>query len=129
MDELQRVRSAEGDAFRRAEVIRGPASRRHWSTEEKSRIVAESYAPGASMTAVARRHGLHRNQLVRWRRQSRDLASGENGLPSFVPVAVAVPDRATDRIELESAGVRIRVGSGFDAGELRRVLLVLRGLG
>jgi transposase len=81
------------------------------------------------MTAVARRHGLHRNQLDRWRRLSRGLAAGENGLPSFVPVAVAAADGATDRIELESAGVTIRVGSGFDAGELRRVLLVLRELG
>jgi hypothetical protein len=34
-----------------------------------------------------------------------------------------------DRIALVSAGVTIRVGSGFDAGELRRVLLVLRELG
>jgi hypothetical protein len=50
-------------------------------------------------------------------------------LPNFVPVAVAAPGGGADRIELESAGVTIRVGSGFDAGELRRVLLVLRGLG
>jgi transposase-like protein len=81
------------------------------------------------MTAVARRYGLHRNQLDRWRRQSRDLVADGNSLANFVPVAVAAPDGATDRIELESAGVTIRVGSGFDAGELRRVLLVLRGLG
>jgi transposase len=129
MDELHRGCLPEDDTARRAEAIGGPAPRRRWTTQEKSRIVAESYVPGASMTAVARRHRLHRNQLVRWRRQSRDLASGENGLPSFVPVAVAVPDGATDRIELESAGVTVRVGSGFDAGELRRVLLVLRELG
>ena len=127
MDELHRSRS--GDALRRAEVIRRPASRRHWTTQEKSRIVSESYAPGASMRAVARRHGLHRNQLDRWRRQFRDAAAGETGLPNFVPVAVAAPDGEADRIELVSAGVTIRVGSGFDVGELRRVLLVLRELG
>jgi transposase len=129
MDELHRGWLPEGDPVRRVEAIGGPATRRRWTTQEKSRIVAESYAPGASMTAVARRHGLHRNQLDRWRRQSRDLATGENGLPTFVPVAVAVPSGTADRIELLSAGVTVRVGSGFDAGELRRVLLVLRELG
>ena len=127
MDELHGSCPPEGEAFRR--VISRPARRRHWTTQEKSRIVAESHAPGASMTAVARRYGLHRNQLDRWRRQSRDLVADGNSLANFVPVAVAAPDGATDRIELESAGVTIRVGSGFDAGELRRVLLVLRGLG
>ena len=129
MDDLHRSYPPEDDTVRRAEAIGGPAPRRRWTTQEKSRIVAESYTPGASMTAVARRHGLHRNQLVKWRRQSRDLAADGNSLPNFVPVAVAAPDGATDRIELESAGVRIRVGSGFDAGDLRRVLLVLRELG
>jgi transposase len=129
MDELHRSCPPEDDTVRSVEAIGEPAPRRRWTTEEKSQIVAESYAPGASTTAVARRHGLYRNQLVRWRRQFRGAAASETGLPNFVPVAVATPDGEADRIELVSAGVRIRVGSGFDAGELRRVLLVVRGLG
>jgi hypothetical protein len=32
------------------------------------------------------------------------------------------------RIELSCGGVTIRVGSGFDAGDLRRVLQVVREL-
>ena len=51
--------------------------RRRWPRSEKLRIVAESYAPGASATAVAVRHGLHRNQLVAWRRQLRDHAAAQ----------------------------------------------------
>ena len=129
MDELHRNCPTEGDTFRRVEVISGVARRRRWSTEEKSRIVAESYAPGASATAVALRHGLHRNQIFGWRRRFRDRAASESGLLKFVPVAMTPGGGDAGRIELVSGGVTIRVGSGFDAGELRRVLLVVRELG
>jgi transposase len=51
------------------------ARRRRWPRSEKARIVAESYAPGASATAVAVPHGLHRNQIIAWSRQQRNHAS------------------------------------------------------
>jgi len=44
--------TTEADTFRRLEVISGVALRRRWPRSEKARIVAESYAPGASATAV-----------------------------------------------------------------------------
>src|SRR6516162_4372049 len=69
MSDLHRNYTTEGDIFRRVEVISGVARRRRWPRSEKARIVAESYAPGASATAVAVRHGLHRNQIFAWRRQ------------------------------------------------------------
>lgn len=128
MDELHHNCPTEADTFRRVEVITGVARRRRWTTEEKVRIVAESYAAGASATAVALRHGLHRNQIFGWRRQFRDVAASENG-PNFVPIAMASPIGEAGRIELVSGGVTIRVDSGFDAGALRRVLLVIRELG
>ena len=39
----------------RIEVLSGPERRRRWSAEEKRSIVAEAFAPGASVCAVARR--------------------------------------------------------------------------
>ena len=43
--------------------------RRHrWPAEEKARIVQETYAPGMSVSLVARRHGIAPNQLFSWRR-------------------------------------------------------------
>jgi hypothetical protein len=42
----------------RIEVITRGERRRRWSLEEKQAIVAESLAPNASLTAVARRHGI-----------------------------------------------------------------------
>lgn len=42
-------------AIARVEVITGPERRRRWSAEQKRAIVAESLAPGAVVTEIARR--------------------------------------------------------------------------
>ena len=47
-------------------------TRRTWSLEERQRIVAEALAPGASVAAVARRHGLNANLIFKWVRRSRE---------------------------------------------------------
>jgi transposase len=129
MDGLPNNLPTEGDTFRRVEVITGVARRRRWTAAEKARIVAESYAPGASGTAVALRYGLHRNQIFSWRRQFRGdrTAAALDRTTEFVPIAIAGGSGAGP-IELSCAGVTIRVGAGFDAGDLRRVLQVVREL-
>ena len=43
---------------RRLEIFTGAGRCRTWSAEAKARIVAESQVAGASVYAVARRHGL-----------------------------------------------------------------------
>jgi transposase len=128
MDGLLNNLPTEHDTFRRVEVITGMARRRRWTAAEKARIVAESYAPGASGASVALRYGLHRNQIFAWRRQFRGVGGvGATPLPQFVPVELA-EEGGTGGIELSCAGVTIRVGSGFAAGDLRRVLQVVREL-
>lgn len=52
----------EGGARRRA---------RRWSEADKRRIVAESYAPGMTVSAVARNNDLNTNLLFDWRRKLR----------------------------------------------------------
>src|SRR5215216_2445287 len=52
----------------RVEVITSVQRRRRWSTEEKVRIVEETYLPGNSVSLVARHHGIAANQLFTWRR-------------------------------------------------------------
>ncbi|WP_438823111.1 IS3 family transposase [Methylobacterium frigidaeris] len=52
----------------RVEVITSVQRRRHWTTEEKVRLVEETHLPGHSVSLVARRHGLNANQLFTWRR-------------------------------------------------------------
>jgi transposase len=68
----------------RVEIFRGQA-RRRWSDEAKRRLVAETLVAGATVHAVAQRHGVNTSQLFTWRKRFRT----EAGLPTAVPVAPA----------------------------------------
>jgi len=56
------------DDYLRIEVITGTARRRRWTAEQILRIIEETYEPGESVLAVARRHGVAANLVFRWRR-------------------------------------------------------------
>jgi transposase len=49
----------------RVEIITGPERRRRWSAEQKRAIVAESLAPGAVVTEIARRMDICPGQIYR----------------------------------------------------------------
>lgn len=124
-------------ASRRVEVFSG-SSRRRWSREEKAQIVAESYGT-ESACAVARRYGLAQTQIFTWRRDLRRPVEGPVS-PAFVSVVVeAAPEpvsparakrprrvKATGEIELEIAGVTVRIGRGADQRTLETVLRALK---
>ncbi|MDH2357551.1 transposase [Bradyrhizobium sp. SSUT112] len=80
------------ETLRRVEIITGTGRRRRWSTDAKAAIVAESFAPGASVSAVARRHDISPSLLLLWRRQAtraQVAERGDRGMPlGFVPVAI-----------------------------------------
>src|SRR5438270_12400368 len=122
--------SASDDGFRRLEVITGVGRRRRWADEEKAWIVAESLDPAGTVSAVARRYGLHASQLFVWRQQL--AASAARDAPGFVPVVVAgdapAPAGAAGRIEIALGPAVVRVGADVDAAALRRVLEAVRGL-
>jgi transposase len=119
---------------RRLEVITGVGGRRSWSREDKGRIVADSFAAGANVSAVARRYGLRPQQVYAWRRLARN---GALVLPAeeevgFVPViavggeaAPATPSRA-GIVEIEVAGTTIRAAPGVDWRFLREVLRAVK---
>ena len=56
------------DDYQRIEVITGTARRRRRTAEQKLRVIGEIYEPGASVSAVARRHDVAANLVFRWRR-------------------------------------------------------------
>ena len=112
-------------------MITGVGRRRRWTDEEKAWIVAESLDPATTVSAVARRYGLHASQLFVWRQQLAAPAARE--APAFVPVVVAEdgaasPDEMAGRMEIALGPAVIRVGTDVDAAALRRVLEVVRGL-
>ena len=68
------------------------ATRRLWTLEEKLRIVAEASRPGASVAAVARKHGLNANLLFGWRRlHRRGFLEGQRHAPPLLPVQITSP--------------------------------------
>ena len=115
-------------------MITGVGRRRRWTDEEKAWIVAESLDPAATVSAVARRYGLHPSQLFVWRQQLQRRASSveTSGTPGFVPVMLAedgaVPAEAGGRMEIALESVVVRVGVDVDGPALRRVLEAVRGL-
>jgi len=62
------LKTSADEPVRRFEVFTGAGRRRDWSDEDKARIVAESYEPGATVSEVARRHAMSPQQLFGWRR-------------------------------------------------------------
>jgi transposase len=119
----------DGHSFRRVEVLTGVPRRRRWSAAEKAAIVAESLRPGAVASAVALRHGLHRNQLYMWRRELRSGALGNASAPDldFVPVvAERRPASGTGAIEIEIGGAVLRADAGVDLAFLGRIVRLLK---
>ena len=122
--------STKADGFRRVEVITGVGRRRRWTDEEKAWIVAESLDPTTTVSAVARRYGLHASQLFTWRQRLATPAARD--APAFVPVVVTEDGtalaEASGRIEIALGPAVVRVGADVDAAALRRVLEVVRDL-
>src|SRR5215210_9484849 len=65
------MRDMRGGGYQRVEVLTGPGRRRVWDEATKARVVAESDAPGAVVSAVARRWQIAPQQLFSWRREAR----------------------------------------------------------
>jgi transposase len=112
---------------RRLEVITGTGRRRRFSSDDKARFVAETLAPGAVVSQVARRHGLTPQQLFTWRRQARERAEVSEAV-SFTPVVLAMPNTETGpaTIEVLIGAMTVRVPPGADAATLKLVLRTVK---
>jgi transposase-like protein len=102
---------------------------RSWPEALKRKIVAASFAPGASVSIVARQYDVNSNQVFAWRKRYGDTSIAAAG-PQLVPVMVT-PDQSvegaaalsSDVIEIELPhGYRIRVCGSVRAAMLRLVL-------
>jgi transposase len=120
------MRDMKGGEYRRVEVLTGPGRRRVWDEATKARVVAESYAPGAVVSAVARRWQMAPQQLFTWRREARAASlEASRGEAAFVPVVAEAP-AAEAGIEVVLAGAVVRVSPGVDPGLLSAVLRAVR---
>ena len=124
-----------------------PAERpppRRWSTEEKARIVRESFWTGAAVGDVADRHGVSRKQLSAWRTLARrgKLVLPSSAEPEPEPVAgpgpafatlevdeTPVPERGpVGSVSIEARGVTVRLDGDVGAGRIAEIASLLRSL-
>jgi transposase len=112
-------------------LMSGVERRRSWSDEDRRRILAEAFAPGAVAAAVARRYEVSSGLLYTWRRQARLIASE----PGFVRAIVggtgqeaAVTKPACDPaivVELPN-GVRVNIGASASEKAIAATLKALQ---
>ncbi|WP_052215140.1 IS66-like element accessory protein TnpA [Belnapia sp. F-4-1] len=125
------MRDLKDGGYRRVEVLTGPGRRRVWDEATKARVVAESYAPGAVVSAVARRWQMAPQQLFTWRREARE--AGETAVLPFVPIVSDPPAPemvpAVAGVEVVLAGAVVRVLPGVDPALLTTVLRAVRASG
>jgi transposase len=131
--------SSKSTRTERIEVVTHSERRRRWSDTDKQEILQETLVPGATVTAVAKRHGIGTGQIYTWRRQAlagavggfmpvtvseeiRPDASPEPALPA--PRSAPSPRRGVIEIVLAN-GIRLRVGNDVDGAALRCVLAAL----
>lgn len=114
----------------------------------KEELVRQSLQPGASVSAIALNNGINANMLFKWRREHLRAVSPRTAPTVLLPVEVA-PATSTDTlpqtstpflataltkhppprggvIELEVAGVQLRLRGFVDEASLCSVLRALR---
>jgi transposase len=125
-------------------------TRRSWSKQQKKAIVAEIDVGGATLSEVARRHGIHSSLLFRWRKTlvsamgaapiEADASGAPTGVPAtqrFMPIMLAPPPSLPSPspttspsrpglIEIVLAGGRtVRVDADVDTSALVRIVEAL----
>jgi transposase len=123
----------------------GKTTRRHHDRTFKEELVRQSLEPGASVSAISLRNGINANMLFKWRREHLRAAGRRASATVLLPVEIAPqPDVVTmpvptvpaspapkpaprnGVIELELAGVQLRVRGQVDESSLCSVLRALR---
>jgi transposase len=112
-------------------------TRRRWSEEERQRALEDTKS--ASVSSVARKHGVAKSLLFRWRKEA-GLAAKRRSTVPFVPVRIAAapainlpsseppasPEPGSIEIELVD-GTKLRVNGALKSEVLKHVIAALRG--
>ena len=116
----------------RLEVVE-TGRRRRWSEDEKLKIVMESLQAPRQVAATARRYGVSRSLLLRWRRSFHPEPKDAGQRAGFVPAMVVAESGATPgpversgTIEIEFAtGARMRITGTVDVATLKAAVAAL----
>lgn len=117
-------------------VFSGPERRRHWTDEQRLRIVTEAFTPGVCVSAVARRHDVSTGQLYTWRNRllvsTPSPADDREVGPGFAQ-AVVIKEQSPSSAGSDAAivvdlphGRRVTISSGASPVMASAVLKALR---
>ena len=112
-------------------------AKRRWNAADARKALVAHQGSGLSLTAFARREGLSLTRLAWWRTQLREKTRAPEPAVRWLPVAIrgsgppSPPASApASSVEIVVRGGRvIRIGEGFDAGMLARLVQTLEQLG
>ena len=105
---------------------------RKYTEEQRSEMISESYAPGASVREVAQRFGVRPNLLSYWRglqagtQAKRSVPKTAARRATLAAVQVDRPTNGEGVIEIDKIGGCIRVRGVVDGAMLREVLAAIR---
>lgn len=92
-------------------VMTGPERRRRWGDDERQRILAAAFEPGAVVSRVARQFDVATSLIYKWRRQA--LGGLE---PVFTPVVMiegaGVAPRGAPEVEAPATPIRVELTGG-----------------
>ena len=118
----------------RGEILVGVERRRRWSDEQKLALILEVGVRGATVTQVAQRHEITRQQIYAWRHELKRkglwrLEEGPVFLPVELPLAgapervVPVEEPAPGPVEIVLRnGRQLRVSGGLSDAALSRLI-------
>jgi len=119
----------------RVEIVAGKERRRRWSDEERRRLVAEAFRPGAIVAHVARRHGVAESCFYAWRKR---YASNGDECSRLIPVMVAAAPaplasrhgvaRCSNTLAVVTLpdGTQVEIAGGYPRATLRALIAALR---
>jgi transposase len=114
-------------------LISGRERRRHWSGEDRARILAAISAPGAVVAEIARREDICTSLVYTWRREARRAAKKVEFVPVVVEAARPAPPGPpsgsageAEVITVELNEARVRISAGASAALVTATLKALR---
>lgn len=85
-------------------------ARQRWSEDAKRALVLETFAPGASVSGVARRHGVNPSLAFSWRKRMRE----ELGIPPGAKTAQMEPTGFMSLVVTDAPGTRTETASAIE---------------
>ena len=113
-------------------LLTGPERRRRWSDDERRRILAAAFAPGAVMSTISRQFEISTSLVYKWRQQALAADPAGASAAAFAPAVMLAepataspPDTTVIIVELAN-GARLRIGSHASAALVTASLRALR---